>query len=167
MDMKRSGWSGWGLGMLVMAAIIVGILLIPIPALSAPQTRYFTIDASQYQFTPDRFEVNEGDHVVITVTASDVVHGFYLDGYGIDSQITPGVSERIEFDATQAGKFRYRCSVSCGPMHPFMIGELIVGPNIPFWRGAAILLVALGGMLVSLWHKKGTTDVTAQKVAQA
>jgi heme/copper-type cytochrome/quinol oxidase subunit 2 len=74
---------------------------------------------------PGRVQVNQGDRVVIIVAALDVSHGFYLDGYGIERRVTPGVPQRIEFVADKAGKFRYRCSVNCGSLHPFMIGELV------------------------------------------
>lgn len=88
--------------------------------------------------------------MIITLTASDVVHGFYLDGYGLKTRVEPGVSQRIEFVADRPGKFRYRCSVPCGSIHPFMIGELVVGPNIPFWRIIGVMLVAAAGMLIYL-----------------
>jgi heme/copper-type cytochrome/quinol oxidase subunit 2 len=113
------------------------------------------LDATQFQFMPGRVEVNQGDQVVITLTASDVVHGFYLDGYGIERRVEPGVPQQITFVADQAGKFRYRCAVSCGPLHPFMIGELVVTPNAPFWRAAGLILVAVTGMLAYLWQSKG------------
>jgi heme/copper-type cytochrome/quinol oxidase subunit 2 len=132
--------------------LALGLLLIPAPASPAPAIRHITIDATQYQFTPGRVRVNRGDQVVITLTASDVVHGFYLDGYGLKTRVEPGVAQRIEFVADQMGKFRYRCSVSCGPLHPFMIGELVVGPNLPFWRAGGLTLTALTGMLVYLWR---------------
>ncbi len=38
------------------------------------------------------------------------------------------VSE-VEFTADQAGKFTFRCTQTCGNLHPFMTGELIVRPN--------------------------------------
>ncbi len=151
---------------LVLPVIGIGlfVLLVPIPAPS-PQTREFTIDARQFEFAPGRLEVNYGDRVIITVTASDVVHGFYLDGYGINQQITPGVSQHIEFTADQVGKFRYRCSVSCGSLHPFMIGELVVGPNLLFGKAIVIALVALGVALVFLRQRKGTFNGSIQEIA--
>jgi cytochrome c oxidase subunit 2 len=81
-----------------------------------------------------------------------VVHGFYLDGYGLKTRVEPGVAQQIEFMAERAGKFRYRCSVSCGSLHPFMIGELVVNSNTPFWRVIGLVLLAVMGMLVYLWQ---------------
>ncbi len=134
-----------------LAALVV--LIVPVPVLAAPRTHHVEIDSTQYEFAPGRLHVNQGDTVVITLTASDVVHGFYLDGYGIEQRVEPGVSQVIEFVADQRGKFRFRCSVSCGPLHPFMIGELIVGPNVLFWRVIGVALIALVGTLVVVWHR--------------
>jgi heme/copper-type cytochrome/quinol oxidase subunit 2 len=132
-----------------LAIVALAVLTLPLPVSAAPTTRNITLSARQFEFSPARLEVNEGDHVIITVQADDVVHGFYLDGYGLDTRIEPGISQRIEFVATRTGKFRYRCSVTCGPMHPFMIGELIVGPNLLFWRILGLtLIVAAGALLV-------------------
>jgi cytochrome c oxidase subunit 2 len=82
--------------------------------------------------------------------ATDVVHGFYLDGYGIETRVEPGISEQVEFVADRAGKFRYRCSVSCGTLHPFMIGELVVGPNLTYIRAIGLTLVVLAATLFYL-----------------
>jgi heme/copper-type cytochrome/quinol oxidase subunit 2 len=131
------------------------VLLIPAGGTSRSETRQIALDAIQFQFMPGRVEVNQGDQIVITLTASEVVHGFYLDGYGIERRVEPGVPQQITFVADQAGKFRYRCAVSCGPLHPFMIGELVVTPNAPFWRAAGLILVAVAGMLAYLWQSKG------------
>ena len=61
--------------------------------------------------------------------------------------------------ADQRGKFRYRCSVSCGPLHPFMIGELIVGPNVPLWRAIGVALVALAGLFASINRKDNVQEM--------
>jgi cytochrome c oxidase subunit II len=133
-------------------ALALLVLFIPLPGSSSPGTvRYLNLDARQFEYTPGRIEVNQGDTVVIKLMASDATHGFYLDGYGIEKRVTPGVAQEIVFTADKDGKFRYRRSVSCGPLHPFMIGELVVNSNIPFLRAVALVAVGLVGTLVHLW----------------
>ena len=96
----------------LLAALALGL---PVPAPAAPQTHYLTLDMAQYGFSPGRVRVNAGDTVVLTLQADDVVHGFYLDGYGIQQRVEPGIPRQVTFTADRRGKFRYRCSVSCGP----------------------------------------------------
>ncbi len=135
-------------GRAILLVLIVGVLLVPIPGFRTPQTHNIVIDASQFEFSPARLTVNRGDIVQVTLTASDVVHGFFLDGYGIDFRVEPGTSQEFTFTADRSGKFRYRCSVACGALHPFMIGELVVGPNELVWRASALAAVAVGAMLL-------------------
>lgn len=130
-----------------------------------PQERSFTIHARQYAYEPRVIRVNRGDTVTLKFAALDVVHGFYLEGYDIDVEIAPGEKtvelhkpsrpdlstkvEEVVFVADKEGKFRYRCSKTCGFMHPFMLGELIVEPNrlLPTSIGLA-LGILFGGILV-------------------
>jgi heme/copper-type cytochrome/quinol oxidase subunit 2 len=133
------------------AALMLAVWLIPMPGAVHAATREITLDAMRFEYTPSRVQVNQGDRVIITLTTSDVVHGFYLDGYDLERRVEPGVAQQIAFTADKAGKFRYRCSVSCGPLHPFMIGELVVASNTPYWRAIAMMLITVSGMLVYLW----------------
>lgn len=137
--------------LLPFAGLALVVLLVPIPLASSAATRELTITANHFAFDPPVLTVNRGERVRVTVKAADVVHGFHLEGHGIDVRVTPGVSERVEFVADQPGKFRYRCSVSCGALHPFMSGELTVRPNLPFARAVALTLVVLAATLWSLW----------------
>ena len=149
---RRTVRSLWIVGL---AAVLAALWLLPLSASAESTTRTFQIDAHQFAFTPGRIEVNEGDVVTITLTASDVVHGFYLDGYGIEQTITPGITQTMTFTADQPGKFRYRCSVSCGTLHPFMIGELAVNGNLPLARAYGTVAVSVIGILAYLWHFGG------------
>ncbi len=81
----------------------------------------------------------------LRLVSTDVVHGFFLEGHDIEAEIRPGSltswvrhpstgedfreTEEIVFTAGRPGKYRYRCSVTCGTLHPFMQGEMIVRPN--------------------------------------
>jgi cytochrome c oxidase subunit 2 len=130
---------------LLIAPVLASVwLLLPAPP-QAATTHHISIEASQYEFAPGRIEVAQGDEVIITLTASDVVHGLYLDGYDIQQRVEPGVTQQIRFTADQPGKFRYRCLVSCGTLHPFMLGELVVNSNTPFRQAVAVLLLAATG----------------------
>jgi cytochrome c oxidase subunit 2 len=138
------------LSVLPFAALALIVLLLPIPLSAGPATHEVTLVADQFAFDPPVLRVNRGDRVLLTLQAADVVHGFYLDGYGIQARMEPGISQQVEFVADRAGKYRYRCSVSCGTLHPFMIGELVVGPNLPYARAVGLTLVALGATLFYL-----------------
>ena len=142
--MNRKCW----LPILAFGLLAALVLVLPVAALAAPQTRHLTLDLSQYAFSPGRVQVNAGDTVILTLKADDVVHGFYLDGYGIEQRVEPGIDRQVTFVADWRGKFRYRCSVTCGPLHPFMIGELVVGPNLFVWRAIGVTLLVLSGLFV-------------------
>lgn len=131
--------------------VFVAVWFLPLPALQATGTHEFSLNMRQFEFAPGRIEVQQGDQVTITLSSSDVVHGFYLDGYQINQRVEPGITRQITFTADQAGKFRYRCAVSCGALHPFMIGELVVNNNFPFWRALTLLGVSLISTLVYLY----------------
>lgn len=98
-----------------------------------------------------RIEVNWGERVVLHLRAVNTAHGFYLDGYGIHQIVQPGQEVTIAFVATRPGKFRFRCSETCGPLHPFMIGELVVRPNLPLYGSAMGTLALALAMVGRLW----------------
>ena len=106
---------------------------LPAPATS-PAERVFHIEASSFEYNPGVLTVNTGDQVTIELAATDVVHGIYIDGYGLSLEADPGKTERMIFTADRPGSFRFRCSVTCGSLHPFMIGKLQVGENSLLWR---------------------------------
>jgi cytochrome c oxidase subunit 2 len=145
---------------LAVFGVLAALLTVgPIPARGAaePTTRLIRIEARMFDYSPNILHVNQGDHVVLELAAMDVVHGLYVDGYEVETTSEPGVPARVEFTADRAGKFRYRCSVSCGAMHPFMIGELIVGPNTPYWRAVGVALLGAAGALVFLATRRQET----------
>ena len=85
------------------------------------------MEASQFSYSPSATEVNHGDTVTISLTSTDAVHGLYVDGYGVSVQADPGQTASLTFVAKRPGSFRFRCNVTCGALHPFMIGKLTVG----------------------------------------
>jgi heme/copper-type cytochrome/quinol oxidase subunit 2 len=127
------------------------VMFVPSPhSASMPADRLIKIEAAQFVFSPGNIQVNPGDRVTLEVTATDVVHGLYLDGYGLSIIANPGQTARMQFVADRVGSFRFRCSVACGDMHPFMIGKLQVGPNWMLWRGFALaVLTGVSGFFIT------------------
>lgn len=131
-----------------LAALVVAFAPMPLPR-PDPTERTFKVDASRFEFSPSVLTVNHGDRVTIELTSTDVVHGLYLDGYNLETTTDPGQTTTLTFTADSPGSFRFRCSVTCGDMHPFMIGKIRVGHNILLWRGIGlVILVGLGVMSI-------------------
>ena len=133
---------------LLLALAVTGILFAPLPAVTAvPMSRQVRVEASSFEFNPGVVEVNPGDQVTLELVSTDVVHGMYLEGYDLQISAEPGQTATLSFTADRTGTFRFRCSVTCGPLHPFMIGKLRVGSNTLLWRGIALaVLAALAGL---------------------
>jgi heme/copper-type cytochrome/quinol oxidase subunit 2 len=127
---------------LVLLAAALVIIVAPVPRRQAvPADRTIPIEASQFSFTPSTLTVNPGDRVTLELRSTDVVHGLYLDHYDISVAVDPGQVATLSFVADRPGSFRFRCSVPCGDIHPFMIGRLRVGPNWLLIRAIALTLV--------------------------
>ncbi|MBI2821435.1 MAG: hypothetical protein HYX74_04370 [Acidobacteria bacterium] len=135
------------------------------PAAPAAKERTITVRAHRYGYDPEIIRVNRGDAVRLRFVSEDVTHGFYLEGYDLDVGISPmhvgvelrkpsqphklEVVDEVAFTADREGKFRYRCSMTCGFLHPFMLGEFIVSPNRLFPVSLGLTWgVLVGGFLV-------------------
>ncbi len=136
----------------VMAGLVVAFVPLPVPAV-APQERTFQINAYQFAYSPSEINVNPGDTVTIQLVSTDVVHGIYVDGYDISVEADPGQSATLTFVADKPGSFRFRCNVTCGAMHPFMIGKLNVGSNSWLYRSIGLAALVVFGVTVSIKQK--------------
>ena len=136
----------------VMVGLVVAFAPMPVQPI-APQERTFRMEARQFAYSPSELNVNPGDTVTIQLISTDVVHGLYVDGYNVSVEANPGQTATLTFIAKKPGSFRFRCNVTCGAMHPFMIGKLTVGEN--HWLLRSIGLAALGvmGVFVSIKQK--------------
>lgn len=136
----------------VMAGLVVAFAPLPVQSIAA-QERTFRIDARQFAYSPSELRVNTGDSVTIQLVSNDVVHGLYVDGYNVSVEADPGQTTTLTFVANQPGSFRFRCNITCGAMHPFMIGKLTVGSNNWLYRSLGLATLAIIGMLASLKQK--------------
>ncbi len=160
------------IGSLLTLTVAVGGTLGAASARSNPPSeRTIEITASKYAYDPAVIRVNRGDVLRLRLQSRDVVHGFYLEGYDVDARVVPQApfvelrrpstpdaqlerAEEIVVVANRSGKFRFRCSHTCGFMHPFMQGELIVEPNrlLPASLGMTLGLLA-GGVLAAFVYR--------------
>jgi heme/copper-type cytochrome/quinol oxidase subunit 2 len=93
--------------------------------------------------------VNPGDTVTLQLVSTDVVHGLYVDGYDVSVEADPGQTATLTFVADRSGSFRFRCNVTCGAMHPFMIGKLTVGTNHWLFRSIGLAALAIVSVVVA------------------
>ena len=133
--------------LLIMAGLVVAFAPLPVPS-TTPQARTFRIDARQYAYSPSELKVNAGDTVTLQLVSNDVVHGLYVDGYDISVEADPDQSATLTFTADKAGSFRFRCNLTCGAMHPFMIGKLTVSNNNWLYRSIGLSILATFGLLL-------------------
>lgn len=135
----------------------LGLLTAPIPlANPGPSaSRTITIEANNFTYAPAVVRVRRGDTVTLRFEPQDVVHGLAIDGYDVSLTADPGQPAEATFVADRSGKFQFRCSVACGSLHPFMTGELRVGPNVFLWRAVALTLLAAGVGSWVFWRRAG------------
>jgi cytochrome c oxidase subunit 2 len=68
----------------------------------------------------------QGQPVRFKITASDVVHGFWIPAFMIQIQNIPGFENEIEFTANELGTFPGRCNILCGRQHSQMLFDVKV-----------------------------------------
>ena len=136
----------------VMAGLVVAFVPLPAPP-ATPQERSFEVDARQYAYSPSELQVNQGDTVSIQLVSTDVVHGLYIDGYDVSIEADPGQTASLTFIANKSGSFRFRCNITCGAMHPFMIGKLTVGTDNWLYRSIVLAALAVFGAVISKRQK--------------
>jgi len=143
MTLSRIAW-------LLLVASGLAAVFLPLPVRSAaPRERTFQVEAGQFAYSPSTIDVNPGDTVTIRLVSTDVVHGLYVDGYGASAVADPGQPATVTFVADRPGSFRFRCNVSCGTLHPFMIGKLNVGPDHLLIRSIGFSLLAVAGLFLA------------------
>jgi heme/copper-type cytochrome/quinol oxidase subunit 2 len=91
---------------------------------------YSTITMGLSKQTPQNpvIEVSRGEHVVLKLKSSDVIHGFSLKDFGIfvSDGIHPGKVVLVSFVADRTGTFQFSCNAICGDNHQNMQGTLVV-----------------------------------------
>ncbi|MEE8357921.1 MAG: twin-arginine translocation signal domain-containing protein [Candidatus Hydrothermarchaeales archaeon] len=117
----------------------------------------FHVKLKRFEIEPEIIRVKKGDTVRLYIEAVDIEHGLYIDGYDIDVRVRHAEQKIVEFKADKTGAYRMRCSVMCGPLHPFMVGKFVVEPNNRF-IGSIILSLLLPFALLAYLNDRKKRD---------
>jgi polyferredoxin len=148
------------------------------------RTHTLSLEAKKYGYSPSRIIVNKGDKIVLKPTSLDATHGFLLDGHPIEFIMRKGAAflkytwededgklqadwdrvSEVEFVADKAGKFTFRCTQTCGNLHPFMTGELIVRPNAPYYLFISLSIWLVFSLLVYFRTDSGSIFSGFQRI---
>jgi len=97
-------------------------------------------------YTPETFEVREGDTVTLKVTnvetIRDMIHGFALPDHNLNIALPPGYTKTITFGAGKPGVYWFYCTNFCSALHLEMRGRMVVQPKdstvtLTDWHAAA------------------------------
>ncbi|MBI2437528.1 MAG: cupredoxin domain-containing protein [Lentisphaerae bacterium] len=139
--------------------IIASTLWLAGLCLGRAEEKFIELKARKFSYTPSIIKVNKGDNVRIRLLSEDVHHGLYLDGYDIQTSALPGREGQLKFVADKPGRFSFRCSVTCGALHPYMIGYLYVEHNRNFYASmAAVILMGLLALLCAVRQRQGAGE---------
>ncbi len=131
-------------GLLILTALLGLAFGLPRETSREVQLR---VEARRYAFEPAVLRVPWGARVTLELESRDAVHGLYVDGYDVQAPPTePGHPSTLTFRATRTGRFRIRCSVTCGDLHPFMVGRLEVAPPLSLILSGLLLLIGSTGL---------------------
>src|SRR5689334_19200402 len=83
------------------------------------------------QHPEGRWENNElhvpvGRPIRLTMTATDVIHSFFVPAFRLHQDVVPGSYQQIWFTPTKIGEYHLFCSQFCGTLHSQMTGTVTV-----------------------------------------
>jgi cytochrome c oxidase subunit 2 len=80
------------------------------------------IEASNWKFNQDTFEVKAGEEFTINFESVEGFHGLGIQGLDVDIQKEGSKTMKID----QPGEYTIFCNVICGPDHGKMVAKLVV-----------------------------------------
>ena len=96
----------------------------------------------EVRYPDGRTAINEirvpaGKPVKFILSASDVLHGFYLPDFRVKMDMIPGRITTLWVQPDRPGTYQIYCTVYCGSGHSNMLAQLIVMPPQEYARWAA------------------------------
>ena len=107
-------WIGWWISILIVPAVIAALAMAACDgADEEPQDVQLDleIEDGKLSLEEDTIRVNQGDNVTFRIK-SDQAGGFHLHGYNFITDVGPGTTEEMKFEADATGRFVIK-------LHPF------------------------------------------------
>lgn len=79
-----------------------------------------------WAFQPREIRVPAGEKVTFIATATDVIHGYHVEGTKVNFMMIPGQIARVEATFSRPGEHLIICHEYCGAGHHLMYARLIV-----------------------------------------
>ncbi|WP_240375067.1 cytochrome c oxidase subunit II [Bacillus piscicola] len=104
---------------------------------AAPETDAIVIDVTGHQYwwqfdyqegftAGNEVHIPVGEKVWFNLTASDVMHSFWVPALGGKLDTVPGVESMMWLQADEPGVYKGKCAELCGPSHALMDFKVIV-----------------------------------------
>lgn len=91
------------------------------PAAASSGTQV-NIEASNWKFNQDTFEVKAGEEFTINFKSTEGFHGIGIEGLDVDLQKDGSKTLKVD----QPGEYKIFCNITCGPDHGKMVATLVV-----------------------------------------
>ncbi len=78
-----------------------------------------------WAFEPSELRVPVGAEVTFVATATDVIHGFHIEGTRLNAMLIPGQVTRVSYVFREPGEHLIICHEYCGLGHHLMYGTVI------------------------------------------
>jgi len=95
-------------------------------AVAPGQVKRFHVTAQEGNIAPNTLRVKKGDTVRITFVSRDKSYAIRFDDFNIKDKVTPEKAAVVEFVASEAGTFDFRCGKSMIGLKKAPNGTLIV-----------------------------------------
>lgn len=150
----RNLWLLLGGGIVFPVTVITALIVYAYGAAPASSEARVHIEVTAHQWwwdvryksaaNEDHYSINEihipaGEPVQITLTASDVIHSFWVPRLGGKMDAIPGRRNRLVLQARQAGVYEGTCAEYCGVGHASMKLRVVAHPSEDWQQAVAAL----------------------------
>ncbi|WP_301103026.1 cytochrome c oxidase subunit II [Propionivibrio sp.] len=113
--------------------------------------------------------VPAGQKVRLVLTASDVIHAWWVPAFGVKQDAIPGFIRDAWFKVDQVGTYRGQCAELCGVGHGFMpvVVDVVSPEQFATWKQEQKTLVAAAAANVGKTYEMAELKALGEKVYAA